>query len=86
MTRYFAVAAIAALMCASAALAAEDAQTPAAGGADTSTGAKEQSSAPLDRRPKRTCQVVRLPVLAAIRPLELKSRAPLLLARLLPTS
>jgi hypothetical protein len=33
-------------MCASAALASEDAQTPAAGGADTSTGAKEQSSAP----------------------------------------
>ncbi len=41
-----AIAAIAALMCASVALAAEDAQKPAAGGADTSTGAKEQSSAP----------------------------------------
>ena len=46
MTRTFAIAAIAALMCASVALAAEDAQKPAAGGADTSTGAKEQSSAP----------------------------------------
>jgi hypothetical protein len=46
MTRTFAIAAVAALMCASTALAAEDAQKPAAGGADTSTGAKEQSSAP----------------------------------------
>ena len=46
MTRTFAIAAMAALMCASVALAAEDAQKPAAGGADTSTGAKEQSSAP----------------------------------------
>ena len=46
MTRTFAIAAIAALMCASVALAAEDAQKPAAGGPDTSTGAKEQSSAP----------------------------------------
>ena len=46
MTRTFAIAAIAALMCVSAALAAEDAQKPAAGGADPSTGAKEQSSAP----------------------------------------
>ena len=46
MTRTFAIAAMAAFMCASVALAAEDAQKPAAGGADTSTGAKEQSSAP----------------------------------------
>ena len=46
MTRTFAIAAIAALMCASVALAAEDPQKPAAGGADTSTGAKKQSSAP----------------------------------------
>ena len=45
MTRTFAIAAMAALI-ASVALAAEDAQKPAAGGADTSTGAKEQSSAP----------------------------------------
>src|SRR4029450_8839462 len=46
MTRTFAIAAVAALMCVSVALAAEDAQKPAAGGADTSSGAKEQSSAP----------------------------------------
>jgi hypothetical protein len=46
MTRKFAIAAVAALMCASAAFAADDAQRPAAGGPDTSTGAKEQSSAP----------------------------------------
>jgi hypothetical protein len=46
MSRYLAVAAIAALMCASPSFAADDAQKPPAGGADTSTGAKEQSSAP----------------------------------------
>jgi opacity protein-like surface antigen len=46
MTRKFAIAAVAAFMCASATFAADDAQKPAAGGPDTSTGAKEQSSAP----------------------------------------
>jgi hypothetical protein len=46
MSRYLAVAAIAALMCASPAFAADDAKNPPAGGADTSTGAQEQSSAP----------------------------------------
>ena len=45
MTRYLAVAAIAVLMSVAPALAADDA-TPPDGGADTSTGAKEQSSAP----------------------------------------
>ena len=40
MSRYLAVAAIAVLMCAGPAFAADDAQTPPAGGADTSTGAK----------------------------------------------
>ena len=53
MTRKFAIAAIAALMCASAALAAEDAQKPTAGGADTSTGAKEQSSAPPESKAEK---------------------------------
>jgi hypothetical protein len=46
MSRCLAVAAIAVLMCAGPAFAADDAQNPPAGGADTSTGAKEQSSAP----------------------------------------
>jgi hypothetical protein len=46
MSRYLAVAAIATLLCAGSAYAAEDAQNPPAGGADTSTGAKQQSSAP----------------------------------------
>jgi hypothetical protein len=53
MTRTFAIAAIAALMCASVALAAEDAQKPAAGGPDTSTGAKEQSSAPPESKAEK---------------------------------
>jgi hypothetical protein len=46
MSRNLAVVAIATLICASPALAADDAQNPPAGGADTSTGAKQQSSAP----------------------------------------
>jgi len=46
MFRYLAIAAMAALMCASSAYAADDAQTAPAGGTDTSTGAKEPSSAP----------------------------------------
>lgn len=46
MSRYFAIAAIAALLCANSAYATDNAQDPPAGGADTSTGAKEQSSAP----------------------------------------
>jgi hypothetical protein len=53
MTSKFAIAAIAALMSASVALAAEDAQKPAAGGADPSTGAKEQSSAPPDSKAEK---------------------------------
>jgi hypothetical protein len=47
MTRSLVIVAIAILMSATPALAAEDAQTPPAGGSDTSKGAKEQSSAPL---------------------------------------
>jgi hypothetical protein len=46
MSRCLAVMAIATLICTSPVLAADDAQTPPAGGADTSSGAKEQSSAP----------------------------------------
>jgi hypothetical protein len=53
MTRTFAIAAIAALMCASAALAAEDTQKPAATGPDTSSGAKEQSSAPPESKAEK---------------------------------
>jgi hypothetical protein len=53
MTRKFAIAVIAALMCAGAALAAEDTQKPAAAGPDTSTGAKEQSSAPPDSKAQK---------------------------------
>jgi hypothetical protein len=53
VTRKFALAAIAALMCASAALAADDAKNPAQGGADTSTGAKEQSSAPPESKAEK---------------------------------
>jgi hypothetical protein len=56
MTGKLAIAAIAALMCASMALAAEDAQKPAAGGGDTSTGAKEQSSAPPDSKAEKDMQ------------------------------
>jgi opacity protein-like surface antigen len=52
VTRKFAIAAIAALMCASAALAADDTQNPAQGG-DTSTGAKEQSSAPPESKAEK---------------------------------
>lgn len=46
MNRYLGAAALAVLICASPAFAADDAQNPPSGGADTSTGAKEQSSAP----------------------------------------
>ena len=46
MTRYLAVAAVAVLMSVAPALAADEATPPSGGGADTSTGAKEQSSAP----------------------------------------
>jgi hypothetical protein len=46
MVGKFAISAIAALMCTSAALAADNSQNPMQNGADTSTGAKEQSSAP----------------------------------------
>jgi hypothetical protein len=53
MTRKLTIAAIAALMCASVAFAAEDTQKPAAAGPDTSTGAKEQSSAPPDSQAEK---------------------------------
>ena len=46
MTRYISIAAIAVLMAVGPAFAADDATAPSGGGADTSTGAKEQSSAP----------------------------------------
>jgi hypothetical protein len=46
MSRSFAITALTILFAVGPALAAEEAQTPPAGGADTSTGAKEQSSAP----------------------------------------
>jgi hypothetical protein len=46
MTRTLAIAAITIFMSVGSALAADDAKTPQAGGTDTSTGAKEQSSAP----------------------------------------
>ena len=46
MNRYLGAAALAVLICASPAFAADNAQNPPSGGADTSTGAKEQSSAP----------------------------------------
>ena len=46
MRRHLAIVTIATLMCATAAYSADDAQKPAGAGADTSTGAKEQSSAP----------------------------------------
>ena len=45
MRRHLAIVTIATLMCATAAYSADDAQKPAGAGADTSTGAKEQSSA-----------------------------------------
>jgi hypothetical protein len=48
MTRPLVIATIAILMSVGPALSADNAQTPPAGGADTSTGAKEQSSAPAD--------------------------------------
>ena len=46
MIRHLAIETIATLMCATAAYSADDAQKPAGAGTDTSTGAKEQSSAP----------------------------------------
>lgn len=46
MFRCLTVMAIATLLCTGPVLAVDDAQSPPAGGADTSTGAKEQSSAP----------------------------------------
>lgn len=46
MIRPFAIATIATLMSVTAAYSADDAQKPAGAGTDTSTGAKEQSSAP----------------------------------------
>jgi hypothetical protein len=46
MIRKFAIATIATLICATTAYSADDTQKPSSAGTDTSTGAKEQSSAP----------------------------------------